>query len=38
MTVRYTDTALGEIADILDHIARDNPTAANEVLWQLRTR
>jgi len=31
MTVRYTDTALEEISDILEYIARDNPTAANEV-------
>ena len=31
MTVRYTDTALGEIDDILEYIARDNPVAANEV-------
>jgi plasmid stabilization system protein ParE len=31
MTVRYTDTALGEIDDIMEYIARDNPVAANEV-------
>jgi toxin ParE1/3/4 len=31
MTIRYTDTALEEIAEILDYIARDNPMAADEV-------
>jgi plasmid stabilization system protein ParE len=31
MNVRYTDTALAEINDILAHIADDNPLAADEV-------
>jgi len=30
MTVHYTVTALGEIDDILEYVARDNPAAANE--------
>lgn len=31
MKVRYTETALEEIEDILSYIARDNPTAAFKV-------
>jgi plasmid stabilization system protein ParE len=31
MKVRYTDTALAEIKDILSYIAEDNPLAADEV-------
>jgi len=31
MTIRYTDTALDEIGEILSYIARDNPRAATEV-------
>jgi toxin ParE1/3/4 len=31
MRVRYTDTALAEISDILSYIAKDNPLAAEEV-------
>jgi len=31
MNVRFTDTALAEINDILAHIAKDNPLAADEV-------
>ena len=31
MKVRYTDTALAEINDILSYIAEDNPLAAEEV-------
>jgi plasmid stabilization system protein ParE len=31
MKVRYTDTALAEIEDILSYIAKDNPLAADEV-------
>ena len=31
MKVRYTDTALAEISDILSYIAKDNPLAADEV-------
>jgi len=31
MRVRYTDTALDEIEDILAHIADDNPIAAAKV-------
>ena len=31
MKVRYTDTALAEIKDILSYIAKDNPLAADEV-------
>ena len=31
MKVRYTDTALAEINDILSYIAKDNPLAADEV-------
>jgi plasmid stabilization system protein ParE len=36
MKVRYTDTALAEIDDILSHIAKDNPLAADEVSAILR--
>jgi toxin ParE1/3/4 len=31
MNVYYTDTAIGEIYDILSYIAEDNPLAAEEV-------
>jgi plasmid stabilization system protein ParE len=31
MKVRYTDTALADIEDILSYIAKDNPLAADEV-------
>jgi plasmid stabilization system protein ParE len=31
MRVRYTDTALAEIDEIISYIARDNPRAAAEV-------
>jgi len=31
MNVRYTEEALGEVADILDYIARNNPIAAYEI-------
>ena len=31
MNVRYTDTALAEISEILSYIAKDNPLAADEV-------
>ena len=31
MKVRYTDTALAEISDILSYIAKDNPLAAEGV-------
>jgi len=31
MKVRYTDTALAELNDILSYIAKDNPLAADEV-------
>ena len=31
MKVRYTDTALAEINEILSYIAEDNPLAADEV-------
>jgi len=31
MKVRYTDTALAEVDDILSCIAKDNPLAAEEV-------
>jgi plasmid stabilization system protein ParE len=31
MTIRYTDTALEEIAEIVDYIAHDNPMAGDEV-------
>jgi len=31
MKVRYTHTARAEIEDILSHIAKDNPLAADEV-------
>jgi len=31
MKVRYTETALAEIKDILSYIAQDNPLAADEV-------
>ena len=31
MKVHYTDTALAEVNDILSHIAKDNPLAAEEV-------
>jgi toxin ParE1/3/4 len=36
MKVRYTDTALAEIDDILSYIARDNPLAADEVAAVMR--
>jgi plasmid stabilization system protein ParE len=36
MKVRYTDTALAEIEDILAHIAKDNPLAADEVAAVMR--
>jgi toxin ParE1/3/4 len=31
MKVRYTETALREVDEILSHIANDNPLAADEV-------
>ncbi len=37
MKVRYADTALGEIDEILSHIAKDNPLAADEVATVMRT-
>ena len=36
MIIRYTDAALGEIDEILSHIAKDNPLAADEVAAVLR--
>ena len=36
MKVRYTDTALAEINDVLSHIATDNPLAADEVAAIIR--
>jgi toxin ParE1/3/4 len=36
MKVRYTDTALAEISEILSYIAKDNPLAADEVGAVLR--
>lgn len=36
MKVRYTDTALAEIDEILSYIAKDNPLAADEVGAVLR--
>ena len=36
MKVRYTDTALAEINDILSYIAKDNPLASNEVRTVMR--
>jgi plasmid stabilization system protein ParE len=36
MKVRYTETALGEIDEILSHIANDNPLAADEGAVVLR--
>jgi toxin ParE1/3/4 len=41
MKVRYTDTALSEIDDILSYIAKDNPLAAEEVgavMWATIAR
>jgi len=37
MIVRYTETALAEIDEILSYIAKDNPLAADEVGAVLRT-
>ena len=34
--VRYTDSALAEIDDILSYIAKDNPLAAEEVAALMR--
>lgn len=31
MKVRYTETALGELDEIMSYIAKDNPLAADEV-------
>ena len=36
MNVRYTDTALAEINDILSYIAKDNPPASDEVRAIMR--
>jgi plasmid stabilization system protein ParE len=36
MKVRYTDTALAEIEELLSYIADDNPLAAGEVAAILR--
>jgi plasmid stabilization system protein ParE len=36
MKVHFTDTALTEIDEILSHIARDNPLAADEVATLMR--
>jgi plasmid stabilization system protein ParE len=35
MKLRYTETALSEIADIFSYIALDNPTAAHRVIRQI---
>jgi toxin ParE1/3/4 len=35
--VRYTETALGEIEDILSYIAKDNPSAALRVSATILT-
>ena len=37
MKVRYTETALREVDEILSHIAEDNPLAADEVAAVLQT-
>ena len=37
MNVRYTETALREVDEILSHIAADNPLAADEVAAVLQT-
>jgi plasmid stabilization system protein ParE len=36
MRVRYTEAALSEIDEMLSHIAKDNPLAADEVAAVLR--
>jgi toxin ParE1/3/4 len=36
MKIRYTETALAEIDEILSYIAKDNPLAADEVGAVLR--
>jgi plasmid stabilization system protein ParE len=36
MKVRYTEVALSEIDEMLSHIAKDNPLAADEVAAVLR--
>jgi len=36
MNVRYTESALGEVDEILAHIAKNNPLAADEVAVVLR--
>ncbi len=36
MNVRYTETALREVDEILSHIAADNPLAADEVAAVLQ--
>jgi toxin ParE1/3/4 len=36
MKVRYTETALGEVNEILSYIAKDNPLAAEEVAAVLQ--
>jgi addiction module RelE/StbE family toxin len=35
MKVRFTATAFAELNDIHDHIAKDNPAAANAVIWRI---